>query len=63
MFVTVYGSEEGSLWTAADVVGADLSFRRGDEYRVVVYVDGYEVGETRKHRSSRDWVRWLRSLR
>ena len=63
MLINAYGSRESSLWSAADIIGADLSFRGGDEYRVTVYVAGYKVGETRKHRSSGEWVSWLRSLR
>lgn len=62
MLINAHGSREDSLWTAADVVGADLVFREGDKYRVTVHVGGYEVGETCEHRSSREWVGWLRSL-
>lgn len=62
MLIDVYGSKEVSLWTAADVVGAALFFRGGNEYRVTVYVGGYKVGETRKHRNPREWVDWIRSL-
>jgi len=62
MLINAYGGLESSLWPAADIVGANLCFRGENEYRVTVYVDGYKVGETREHRSSREWVRWLRSL-
>lgn len=62
MLINVYGSKETSLWLAADIVDANLFFRGEETYRVTVYVDGYKVGETRRHRSSREWVRWLRSL-
>lgn len=62
MLINAHGSREDSLWTAADVVGADLVFRGGNEYKVVVHVGGYVVGETREHRSSGEWVVWLRSL-
>ena len=62
MLINAHGSREDSLWTAADVVGADLVFRGGTEYKVTVCVGGYEVGETREHLSSREWVSWLRSL-
>ena len=62
MLINVYGETESSLWSAADIVGANLFFRGEDGYRVTVYVDGYKVGETREHRSSREWVKWLRDL-
>lgn len=62
MLINAYGDAGNALWAAADIVGANLFFRGENEYRVTVYVDGCKVGETRKHRSSREWVRWLRSL-
>jgi hypothetical protein len=62
MLINVYGDEEIPLWSAADVIGANLFFRGGDEYRVTVHMAGYEVGETREHRDSRGWLDWLRSL-
>lgn len=62
MLINAHGDHELSLWSAADIVGADLYFRGGDTYLVTVYVGGYKVGETRKHRSSREWVEWIRSL-
>lgn len=62
MLINAYGEKESTLWPAAGIVGASLCFRGESEYRVTVYVDGYKVGETREHKSSREWVRWLRSL-
>lgn len=62
MLINAYGGVEGALQTAADLVGADSVFRGEETYRVTVYVGGYNVGETRRHMSSREWVRWLRSL-
>ena len=62
MLINVYGEKDTTLWPAADITGAELFFRGGDEYRVTVYVGGYKVGETRKHRSSREWASWLRGL-
>lgn len=62
MLINAYGGVEDALWTAADLVGADLVFRGESEYRVTAYVGGYKVGETREHKDSREWVRWLRSL-
>ena len=63
MLVVVHGDREISLWSAADVVGADLFFKEGDEYRVTVHVGGHKIGDTNEHRSPRQWVSWLRSLR
>lgn len=62
MLINAYGEKESPLWLAASIVGANLCFRGENEYRVTVYVDGYKVGETREHKSSREWVRWLKSL-
>lgn len=63
MLINACGDREISLWSAADVVGAELVFRGGSEYVVTVYVGGYKVGETRVHRSPQEWVKWLRSFR
>lgn len=45
MFIDAYGGVEDALWTAADLVGADLVFSGEESYRVTVYVGGYKVGE------------------
>ena len=63
MLINAYGDHETSLHVAASIIGADLVFRGGETYRVTVYVGGYNVGETREHKSSREWVRWLRNFR
>ena len=57
MLINAYGGVEDALWTAADLVGADLIFRGEENYRVTVYAGGYRVGETCRHMSSREWVR------
>lgn len=62
MLIDVYGEDDTALWVAADIVGAQLFFRRGDTYRVVVYQSGYQIGDTCEKRDSREWVKWLRSL-
>lgn len=40
-----------------NVHGGNPSFRGEETYRVTVYVDGHKVGETHRHRSSREWAR------
>ena len=62
MLINVYGGNDDAVRIAADIAGANLFFRWEETYRVTVYVDGYKVGETRKHMTSREWVNWLRSL-
>lgn len=62
MLINVYGEYDSTLWPAADLLGAELFFRGGDTYRVVVYQGGYQIGDTCKKRDSREWVEWIRSL-
>nr|DAV65856.1 MAG TPA: hypothetical protein [Caudoviricetes sp.] len=62
MLINVYGEKDTTLWAAADLVGAQLVFRGGDTYRVVVYRDGYQVGDTCEKRGSREWFDWIVGL-
>ena len=62
MLIDVYGEHDTTLWAAADLVGAELVFRDGEDYKVAVYQDGYLIGETREKQSSREWLNWFRSL-
>lgn len=63
MLVNVYGEDDSALLPAVYLLGIELIFRGGDTYRVTVYRDGYRVGDTCEKRDSREWVKWLRSLR
>lgn len=62
MQINVHGEYDTSLWAAADLLGAELIFRGGEDYKVTVLQHGYLVGETRVKRDSREWYGWLRSL-
>lgn len=63
MLVNVYGEDDSALLPAVYLLGIELIFIEGGTYRVTVYKDGYKVGDTCEKRSSREWVKWLRSLR
>lgn len=63
MLVDVYGEPDTALCPAIYLLGIELIFRGGDTYRVVVYKDGYKIGDTCERRDSREWVEWLRGLR
>ena len=63
MQINVYGEHDTNLWAAADLLGAELIFRGGEDYMVVATLHGYQIGETRKKRDSRSWYEWLKSLR
>lgn len=62
MLINVYGERDTTLWTAADVLGAQLIFRGGDTYRVSVYRNGYQIGDTCEKRNCHEWFEWLRKL-
>ena len=63
MLINSYSEIDTELWTAADLVGAELFFRNSEKYRVTVHQNGHLIGATREKRNSREWVKWLRSLR
>lgn len=63
MQINVHGEHDTDLWAAADLLGAELIFRGGGDYKVVVRQHGHRVGETRMKRDSRGWYEWLRNLR
>lgn len=62
MQINVYGEHDTDLWAASDLLGAELIFRGGKDYKVAVLQHGYLIGETRRKRDSRGWYEWLRSL-
>lgn len=63
MIVNVCGEYDTTLWAAADLVGAELFFRGGEDYEVTVYQNGYLIGKTCEKRNSREWVKWFRNLK